>query len=143
MIETNAAALIHLLATVFMTGVIVFVQVVHYPLMALVGRDGFVAYEAGHTRRTSWVVIPAMLAELGSAVWLAALPPSPNERAWAYAGLALLAVIWLATALLQVPAHRTLTAGFDEAAHRRLVGTNWIRAVAWMARVPAALVLAL
>jgi hypothetical protein len=43
-------------------------------------------------------------------------------------------VIWLSTALLQVPRHRALEAGFDPAAHRALVATNWIRTVAWTAR---------
>ena len=132
---------LHLVATLLMAGVIVFVQVVHYPLMDRVGRDGFARYEDGHTRRTSFVVVPLMTAELASAVWLAAAPPSPELRAPAYAGLALLAVIWLSTALLQVPAHRRLSEGFHPAAHRRLVGTNWIRTVAWLARVPVALML--
>ena len=37
--------IVHVLATWFMTGVIWFVQVVHYPLMARVGAEGFAAYE--------------------------------------------------------------------------------------------------
>ena len=137
----NDPALIHLLSTVFMAGVIVFVQVVHYPLMAEVGRGGFVTYEALHTRRTGWVVAPPMVLEVGSALWLVLLAPTPEYRVWAYGGLALLALIWGSTALLQIPAHRRLSTGFDAAVHRRLVGTNWVRTVAWILRVPLAVAL--
>jgi len=132
---------LHLVATVFMAGLIVFVQIVHYPLMARVGASTFVDYERGHTVRTGWVVIPPMLTEVATALWLAGMTPIPGSRTVAYAGLALLAVIWLSTAALQAPAHGRLSQGFDETVHRRLVRTNWIRTVAWICRVPIALLL--
>lgn len=132
---------IHLVATVFMAGVIVFVQVVHYPLMAGVRAADFVSYERRHTVRTGWVVIPPMLVELGSAVWLVARPPVQAAAPLAYTGLGLILLIWISTALLQAPAHGRLVAGFDAAVHRRLVRTNWIRTGAWLARVPVAVLL--
>jgi hypothetical protein len=132
---------LHLIATVFMAGVIVFVQVVHYPLMGSVASSDFVHYQQGHTDRTGWVVAPPMLAELATAVWLAAEPPVPELKGAAYSGLALLGVVWLSTVVLQVPAHRILAGGFDPTVHRRLVSTNWIRTIAWVARVPIALTL--
>ena len=134
-------ATVHLVATALMAGVILYVQVVHYPLMAGVGREGFALYEADHTRRTGWVVIPLMLTELATAGWLAAAPPEPGDRVVAWIGLGLLAVIWISTAALQAPAHRRLADGFDEPAHRRLVATNWIRTAGWAARVPVAVML--
>ncbi|MEQ8329917.1 MAG: hypothetical protein RH859_05560 [Longimicrobiales bacterium] len=134
-------AAVHLVSTLLMAGVILFVQIVHYPLMAGVGRDGFVAYEAGHGRRTGLVVIPLMTTELAAAVWLW-VSAGPAARPVASAGLALLAVIWLTTAGLSVPCHRRLSRGFDADAHRRLVASNWIRTLCWLARVPVALLLA-
>ena len=109
---------IHLIATAFMAGLIVFVQVVHYPLMALVGEGSFVPYEQAHTARTGWVVIPPMMAELASAVWIFASAPSQDVRAMALSGLLLLAVIWTSTAVFQAPAHGRLMRGFDGDAHR-------------------------
>ena len=132
---------LHLVATVFMAGVIVFVQVVHYPLMARVGADEFEAYEGQHTIRTGWVVIPPMTAELGTAVWLAVAAAGSPDAAPAFAGLALLGVIWASTALLQAPAHGRLVRGFDATVHRKLVRTNWIRTVAWIGRIPVAVAL--
>jgi hypothetical protein len=124
----------HLAATWTMVGIIWFVQVVHYPLMARVGRDGYPAYHAAHSRRTTWVVVPPMLLELGTAAWLALRPTPYFPPSAAWAGLALLAVVWLSTFLLQVPRHGTLEHGFDAGAHRRLVRTNWIRTVGWTLR---------
>lgn len=133
----------HLVATVFMTGVIVFVQLVHYPLMSLVGASGFTEYETQHAVRTSWVVIPPMLMELATAVWIAAVSWGSPDAVPALFGLALLAVIWVSTAAFQAPAHGRLARGFDAVIHRRLVASNWIRTAAWVTRVPIAVVLVL
>lgn len=124
-------------ATLFMTGLIWFVQVVHYPLFGAVGQQGFPGYEQSHARLTTFVVGPPMLVEAATALLLAALRPH-----WiTYLGLALLAVIWISTAALQVPAHNALGSGFDAAVHSRLVTTNWIRTVAWTARAVLCLAL--
>ena len=120
-------------ATLFMVGLIWFVQIVHYPLYANVGRDQFPEYEALHNRLTTWVVGPAMLIEMVTAVTLLKYPPN-GCASLAKVGLGLLIVIWVSTAALSVPAHDVLTAGFSAGAYRKLVNTNWIRTVAWTAR---------
>jgi hypothetical protein len=127
----------HTAATLFMTGVIWFVQVVHYPLFAEVPAGAFARYEQRHTRLTSWVVGPAMLVEAASAGTL--LLVLPGARALTAAGAVLLAVIWMSTFLAQVPCHRRLERGFDAAVHRRLVASNWVRTVAWSLRATIAL----
>jgi len=43
----------------------------------------------------------------------------------------LVVIIWLSTFTLQVPIHRRLQTGKDDARIRRLVSTNWIRTIAW------------
>jgi hypothetical protein len=117
-----------------MAGLIWFVQVVHYPLMARVGVAEAPAFAAEHQRRTGWVVGPLMLVEAATAALLVIAPPDGVPRAAAVAGLALVAVIWASTALLQVPRHREMLLGFDPAGHRRLVRGNWVRTAAWTAR---------
>jgi hypothetical protein len=118
----------------FLTGLIWIVQVVHYPLFASVGRDGFASYESAHARLITLVVGPAMLLELAAAVVLAFARPA-SVPAWAaWTGLALVAAIWVSTFLVQVPLHGTLAGGFDAEAHARLVATNWFRTAAWTAR---------
>ena len=137
--DLNATTL-HLVTTLAMAGVILFVQVVHYPLMDRVGQEVFVRYERDHTRKTAYVVVPLMCVELATAVWLVF---GESDRLLSILGLALLAVIWGSTFALQAPTHSRLLRGFDAAAHRALVRTNWIRTAAWLARVPIAVSLAL
>lgn len=117
-----------------MVGVIWFVQIVHYPLMSGVGRERFSDYATAHARRTTWVVVPPMLIEAATALILAIRIPPFLEIGEARAGLVLLLVVWISTAVLQVPRHRRLAGGFDAGVHRALVATNWIRTLAWTAR---------
>lgn len=126
--------LIHLSATLFMTGLIWFVQVVHYPLKARVGRPNFAPYQEGHVQLTGWVVAPVMLIEALSAAALALWPPALIDSGAPLFGLGLLLIVWASTAVYSVPAHARLSSGFDARVHRRLVNTNWIRTIAWTLR---------
>lgn len=126
--------LAHVAATLFMVGVIWFVQVVHYPLFARVGDDRFPAYSRTHARLTGLVVGPPMLVEAATAVVLALGPPPGVPVSLAWAGLVLVAAIWLSTALLQSPRHGELGRGFDPVSHRFLVASNWLRTVCWSVR---------
>ncbi|ANM30128.1 hypothetical protein ABI59_11910 [Acidobacteria bacterium Mor1] len=134
----HAVLYVQAAATLFMTGLIWFVQWVHYPLFARVG-SGFEAYQVEHMRRTGFVVGPPMLAEAAAAGWIALFPPPGVPRGAALAGLGLLAAIWISTWLSQVPSHRRLLQSFDETAHRRLVRSNWVRTLAWTLRSLVAL----
>ena len=126
--------LIQLGSTLFMTGLIWFVQVVHYPLMAGVGSGEFCRYEERHRVLTSWVVGPPMLLELATAALFVWAQPG-NLPAWtSWLGLALVGVIWASTIWLQIPCHEKLSQDFNTAVQERLVITNWVRTVAWSSR---------
>ncbi|MGH3148767.1 MAG: hypothetical protein ACRDTR_23555, partial [Rubrobacter sp.] len=126
--------LAHAAATLFMVGVIWFVQIVHYPLFGRVGRSGFAAYSGDHSRLTGFVVGPPMLIEAATAVALVVRTPQGISPALVWAGFVLLAAIWLSTALLQAPRHTRLGQGFDLPAHRFLVASNWLRTALWSIR---------
>ncbi|MHC5004844.1 MAG: hypothetical protein ACYTJ0_17175 [Planctomycetota bacterium] len=133
----TSVLLLHAGATLAMAGLIWFVQIVHYPLMADVGAAGFVPYEHRHVRLTTTVVGPLMLTELVTALIIAV----GDGTALAWAGLGLVGLVWASTAMLQVPCHRQLEQGFDAEIIRRLVATNWLRTAAWSARGVIALLL--
>lgn len=128
--------LAHLGATWAMTGLIWFVQVVHYPLLARLGEAYFLPYHRMHCERTGYVVGPLMLVELAAAAALVyLLAPGSPARTAAWAGLLLLGVIWASTALVQIPQHNRLGAlGPDPATLAALVRGNWLRTVAWTLR---------
>ena len=99
--------LVHLAATLVMVGVIWFVQIVHYPLFSRVGSGGFALYSDAHSRLTTYVVGPPMLVEAATALLLVFRRPEGVSLTAAVIGLALVGVVWLSTALLQVPRHST------------------------------------
>lgn len=126
--------LLHAAATLYMVGLIWFVQLVHYPLAAQVGDDAFATYQQAHMSRTSLAVGPPMLVEATTTGLLLVTRP-PGVPAWAlWTGAMLLVGIWASTALLQVPLHQGLLQGHDPARLRQLVHSNWLRTVTWTAR---------
>lgn len=123
-----------LAATWAMVGLIWFVQVVHYPLFALVGPERFADYERAHRWRTSFVVGPPMAVEAIAALVLVLDPPAGLGRMLPVLGLGLLVIVHASTVGLQVPAHERLSVGFDPDVARRLVRSNWVRTLGWSAR---------
>lgn len=125
---------IHAALTWVLVGLILTIQLVHYPLFSRVGAGGYAAYQQEHITRITWLVTPLMLAELATGAALVLRPPASVSAASAGLGLGLIALIWVSTAVVQSPVHGRLTAGFDAAWHARLVTTNWLRTVAWLLR---------
>lgn len=117
-----------------MTGLIWFVQIVHYPMFKHVGAEAFRNYEHLHQRLTTWVVAPPMLTELLSALLLLFWGPIRFPMYAAVIGLALLLLIWLSTAFVQVPKHRSLSNAYDAGVIDTLVLSNWIRTILWSVR---------
>jgi hypothetical protein len=133
-VDSGTLLLMHLAATWYMTGLIWLVQIVHYPLMQMVGREGFIAYSIRHQSATSLVVGPPMLVEVATAAMLLSLDAELRRSPWFLASCGLLAIVWLSTALWQMPLHRALLDGFDEGKVRALVQSNWVRTIAWSVR---------
>lgn len=126
----TALLVVQVVATLALTGLVWFVQVVHYPLLARVRTSSFAAYEQEHVRRTTWVAAPLMAVE---GIVVAALLLLDASAATVL-GAVLLAGIWASTFLVQVPCHRVLENGWSAPAHARLVRSNWVRTVLWTAR---------
>ena len=126
--------LIQILATAMMTGIIWFVQIVHYPLFTKIPKEGFTRYEQAHTVRTGWVVAPLMVLELGTALLLLFYRPLSISPIY-LAALGCLILIWLSTFLVQVPLHGVLEKQSDHRAMLILDRTNWIRTILWSLRL--------
>jgi uncharacterized membrane protein len=131
---TGGIWLVHLPATLFMTGVIWLVQLVHYPLYMHIGRDAFVEYETRHTQLIFWIVAPGMVLESITAVLLFWFGPVEMSQIMWWFGVGLLFVIWMSTARVQMPCHHRLLQGYDDATVTRLISTNWVRTIAWSMR---------
>ena len=125
---------LHVASTLYMVGLIWFVQVVHYPLHGHVGPANFSEYQQLHMSWTGLVVGPPMLIEAATTLYFVANPIA-NIPAWIpWLGGGLLLLVWMSTGLLQVPLHNGLLEHFDPERHRLLVLSNWIRTIGWTAR---------
>lgn len=126
---------LHAATACAMAAALWYVQLVHYPGFAKIPAAEFPAYQARNIRRTACLVGPVMAVEGAGALALALRVGG----AAAWVGLALLALLWGSTLLIQLPLHRALRGGFDPALHGRLLGTNRLRVAGWTARAGLAL----
>jgi hypothetical protein len=138
---TKLALLTCLVSSLFMTGVIWFVHVVHYPLFDRINVEGFRRYHADHSRTTTYVVLVPMVLELLTSFALVIHRPSGSGAWLAWLGLGLALISWGVTFFCSVPAHNRLAMGFDPSAHRLLVGTNVLRVLSWSAHSVVLLVM--
>ncbi|CAA9479978.1 MAG: hypothetical protein AVDCRST_MAG85-607 [uncultured Solirubrobacteraceae bacterium] len=132
--------LVCLVAAASMAGLSWFVGVVHYPLFAGVGADGWGDYHRRHSDRTTGVVLPPMLAELVTAAWIVAETPAGVSGAAAVAGLALAAATWVLTAGAAALLGR-IGDPLDPRAHGSLLAVHHARTACWSAHAVLAAVM--
>ena len=130
----EAILVIHTASTLVMVGLIWFVQIVHYPLLARFGAETSTSVAEEHQRRTGYVVALPMAVEGVTTLALLADAPSSVWVGWPWIGAVLLAIVLLSTVLLSVPLHARMARAHDERTGRRLVLTNWPRTIGWSAR---------
>ena len=120
--------LMQLFTTLFMVGMIWFVQLVHYPLFDIVGNSN--DYHKQHQKRTTWIAAPVMLLEAITTIILLI----ERGKGVDIIGAFLLLIIWISTLLWQIPCHKKLSLQYSKSVVRRLVQTNWVRTFCWSAR---------
>jgi hypothetical protein len=79
------------------------------------------------------LALPAVV-EVVAAVLVVLLLPGAVTAPLALTAGALLALVWMLTAAVQVRQHRALARGFDATTHRTLVNGNWWRTALWSGR---------
>ena len=121
---------IHLFATIFMVGLVWFVQLLHYPLFHQVSLENFQGYHQRYLRESGFLIAPVMLVEVISGSVLVFL----KADLLLILNMTFLALIWLSTFLLQVPFHNRLGEQRNEQIIRKLVNSNWLRTVLWSVR---------
>lgn len=124
---------ISFISGLFMTGLIWFVQVVHYPLFSLIDASSFKEFHQEHTKKTTWVVAAPMMIELVSS-GLAIFFISDNENTIPIMSFLMVFLIFLSTALVQVPLHSRLGVKKNFEIIRKLVLTNWVRTFLWTSK---------
>ena len=121
----------HSLITFILLGLILVIQIVHYPFFNfLTINDSKEAFKF-HQQRISLIVAPLMIVELFTGIYLA-------YSMWKIfpiiqiINLTLIIIIWIHTFLIMVPIHNHLEKNFSKDLVCRLVKQNWIRTFAWL-----------
>ncbi len=120
--------LINTFCTFFMTGLIWYVQLVHYPSFRFLNEENFAKFHKHHSVRTGIIVMPVMSIELSTSGVLAWMEGWTTLNAF---GFYLVILIWLSTFFLSVPKHNALKHGKVDSLIDGLVKTNWFRTVLW------------
>lgn len=133
--------LANLVVVAALSGLIWTIQVVHYPLFALVGPEQWLRDEAEHQRLITWVVLALM--SLAVALSVALVISHNGTLAWSNAVIAVIAVgQFMATGLFYAPLHDELTRGFSIDRIEALVRLNWLRTGGWTVQLAVAAALA-
>ncbi len=118
---------IYLFSSLWMVVVILFVQLVHYPLFKYIPLESLRQFSLDHQARISLLVVPAMLCEFFSLFFLMLVVKIP----FFYVSFLILVIIWLITFLVQVPIHRQLISNPSLSLAVSLEKGNWFRTILW------------
>lgn len=140
-LDFEQLALLHLLATGFMVGLIWTIHAVHYPLFAFVP-EPYAPFQSEHMRRITLLLLVPWGLEVFSAFGLVLLADEGTERTLALVGGGLVVAIVAVTGLLAAPAHGRLLERFDADEHRSLMRVDLFRTLLWSARGVVALAIA-
>lgn len=119
----------HIVAIDFALCILIWlVQVIIYPVFAVVSIDAFSRWHAIYCKRIAYFVLPLMIAQLFESA--AACFFIGNATVWLKFFCVL--SVWIFTFLVSAPCHQKLSkSGKDVVLIDRLVLTNWYRTVLW------------
>ena len=118
-------------ATFSMFGVIWIIQLIHYPAYRYIDVNEFQKYQKLHQNRISVLVLPLMLIELISSIYLFMLQ---FESLFYILNLATVLLLWLLTFSIFVPLHGKLQADHSPKKITTLIRMNWVRTILWSLR---------
>ena len=119
------------ISTSVMVGVIWVIQLLHYPSFHFIDGQKYIEFQHFHMQRISFIVIPAMLIELASALLLAYFFRSSSTIIL----LAIVFGIWAITFIFFTNMHQKLTNGYNQGIVDRLIQINWFRTTLWSLRL--------
>jgi hypothetical protein len=130
-------AVIHLIATWFMVGLIWTIHTVHYPLFAQVGDATYVAFQAAHVERIGRLLLVPWAVEGVTAAIIVLVAFGTRDRRLlppAVIGALAMGVVLVISGFWSAPAHGELADGFDATVHDRLMAADLVRTLAWTVR---------
>ena len=122
--------LLHAIVTFLLTGLIWVIQLVHYPMFQFLDSQAYSKAMSFHQQRISIIVVPLMLFELLSGVYLAHAQWSSLARFHSI-NIALIVIIWIHTFGLMVPFHKNIPIQPNHELLKKTLCHHWIRTLSW------------
>jgi len=126
--------LLNLFATIWVTAVMWFVQIAHYPSFKFISTESFGEFIRAHMNISIVVLSIPIIVELITTLLLIKKPTIGTKPLLFKACLILLGIGLLSTVAIQTPNLSILKRGYHEVAHTTLVWSNWIRTIVWSAK---------
>ncbi len=133
MINISTLELIHLIATAMMVSIIWIIQILHYPTFLFVDKKHYTEFQIFHMKNISYLIIPIMLLELFTGLYILLYNNMINF--YFSASFGLLILIWLITALFFSKFHSELSKKYNRDTILKLIRLNWIRTFFWTLRL--------
>ena len=114
-----------------MFGLILIVQLVHYPTFRFIEEKSFAEFEKFHCRKIRLIVLPVMSLELLTCIYLA----GHNQSPILISNLFLLVATWILTLSVQGKIHQKLLKKYSTDLIESLICSNWTRTLLWGIRV--------
>ena len=119
--------LIQIISNSILIGVLLITQIISYPSLYSIDKTCFEKYHKNYVNSISYVVIPLMLIELFSLLYLTFYV----SDLFMIKSLLILITIWLFTFICIVPLHNLLSKKRSDDTISRLVNYNWLRTILW------------
>ena len=119
--------LIQIISNSILIGVLLITQIISYPSLYSIDKTYFEKYHKNYVNSISYVVIPLMLIELFSLLYLTFYV----SDLFMIKSLLILITIWLFTFICIVPLHNSLSKKRSDDTIIRLVNYNWLRTILW------------
>ena len=121
--------LIHIICNSVLVGILFVTQLITYPSFLAVVSHVFISFHKRYTMNISFIVIPFMIGELFSLIYLNYIDSD------LFLSLMILLVIWLFTFIILVPIHNKLSLKHNISLINRLINYNWLRTILWAVKL--------
>ncbi len=135
--------LISLTTCAIMTGLVVFVNWVHYPAFMFIEKQKFIHFHRFHSTRTGIIAGIFMPIELISGLLIPLLAENNLILSLSLASAILVLYIWFETVFRVIPVHNKLSINPNNILIQLLVKTNNARTYSWILRLLLLLLIAI
>jgi len=125
----------HFLLCIAVTGVVWFMQVVHYPLLTYTNPDKWTEFNEKRRMYTMMLTYPLMAFEALTGFTLILLATQSPSYPYLAVSLGILLALLIYTFMYLNPLLKKMTGPADEISHKKFIKLHWVRTIGWSLRL--------